>query len=94
MRVHSDQTEFCVSYDFLIASSRAPIVKAALGNVWDNSSPKYIGTDPDTNCLLWYFIQPWQLRLLQGTHFSFVIQPFIPSSRFFTVFDGCEKLKI
>ena len=30
MRVHSDQTEFCVSYDFLIASSRAPIVKAPL----------------------------------------------------------------
>ena len=28
MRVHSDQTEFCVSYDFLIASSHAPIVKA------------------------------------------------------------------
>ena len=32
MRVHSDQTEFCVSYDFLIASSRAPIVKAPLGD--------------------------------------------------------------
>ena len=28
--VHSDQIEFCVSYDFLIASSRAPIVKAPL----------------------------------------------------------------
>ena len=28
LRMHSDQTEFCVSYDFLIASSRAPIVKA------------------------------------------------------------------
>ena len=28
MRVHSDQTEFCVSCDFLIASSRAPIMKA------------------------------------------------------------------
>ena len=28
MRVHSDQTEVCVSCDFLIASSRAPIVKA------------------------------------------------------------------
>ena len=31
LRMHSDQTEFCVSYDFLIASSRAPIVKALLG---------------------------------------------------------------
>ena len=30
LRVHSDQTEFCVSYVFLIASSRAPIVKAPL----------------------------------------------------------------
>ena len=30
VRMHSDQTEFCVSYDFLIASSRAPIVKAPL----------------------------------------------------------------
>ena len=30
LRVHSDQIEFCVSYDFLIASSRAPIVKAPL----------------------------------------------------------------
>ena len=30
LRMHSDQTEFCVSYDFLIASSRAPIVKAPL----------------------------------------------------------------
>ena len=30
LRVHSDQTEFCLSYDFLIASSRAPIVKAPL----------------------------------------------------------------
>ena len=30
LRVHSDQVEFCVSYDFLIASSRAPIVKAPL----------------------------------------------------------------
>ena len=28
--MHSDQTEFCVSYDFLIASSRAPIMKAPL----------------------------------------------------------------
>ena len=28
LRMHSDQTEFCVTYDFLIASSRAPIVKA------------------------------------------------------------------
>ena len=28
LRMHSNQTEFCVSYDFLIASSRAPIVKA------------------------------------------------------------------
>ena len=28
MRVHSDQTEFCESYDFLIASSHAKIVKA------------------------------------------------------------------
>ena len=33
MRVHSDQTEFCMSYDFLIASSRAPIVKAPLSNI-------------------------------------------------------------
>ena len=31
--MHSDQTEFCVSYDFLIASSRAPIVKAPKGYV-------------------------------------------------------------
>ena len=31
MQVHSDQTEFCVSYDFLIASSRGSIVKAPLG---------------------------------------------------------------
>ena len=30
LRMHSDQTEFCVSYDFLIASSCAPIVKAPL----------------------------------------------------------------
>ena len=30
LRIHSDQTEFCVSYDFLIASSRVPIVKAPL----------------------------------------------------------------
>ena len=30
LRVHCDQTEFCVSYDFSIASSRAPIVKAPL----------------------------------------------------------------
>ena len=30
LRVHSYQIEFCVSYDFLIASSRAPIVKAPL----------------------------------------------------------------
>ena len=30
LRMHSDQTEFCVSYDFLIASSREPIVKAPL----------------------------------------------------------------
>ena len=28
LRMHSDQTEFCVSYDFLIASCRAPSVKA------------------------------------------------------------------
>ena len=28
--MHSDQTEFCVSYDFLIASSRTSIVKAPL----------------------------------------------------------------
>ena len=28
--MHSDQTEFCVSYDFLIASGRAPIVKGPL----------------------------------------------------------------
>ena len=40
MRVHSDQTEFCVSYDFLIASSRAPIVKAPLHN--DSASLQYL----------------------------------------------------
>ena len=33
LRVHSHQTEFCVSYDFLIASSRAPIVNAPLEGI-------------------------------------------------------------
>ena len=37
LRMHSDQTEFCVPYDFLIASSLAPIVKAPLMMVYDNS---------------------------------------------------------
>ena len=32
--MHSDQTELCVSYDFSIAFSRAPIVKAPKGNMY------------------------------------------------------------
>ena len=35
--MHSDQIEFCVSYDFLIASSRAPIVKAPLYERFQNN---------------------------------------------------------
>ena len=40
LRVHSDQIEFCVSYDFLIASSSAPIVKAPLGLTYSLITPE------------------------------------------------------
>ena len=55
LRVHSDQTEFCVSYDFLIASSRAPIVKAPLtGLMLDHSC-----------CFLWMKISCLWLSLME-----------------------------